>query len=141
MADRVRLPRSGSGQRASLDTDSGRPRPVWANAGALGSVTMQTKQGCPFCAKAKSLLREAHMPYEEVELSHGVTTRTLNAVAGASSTPQVFIGGHKVGGSEELEAWLKRSGASRPVTRDRTDARLGETSNVQPTLNAELAEK
>ena len=73
-------------------------------------VTIFTKAGCPFCARAKSMLREAGMHYEEVTLGQGVTSRTLQAVAGAGTEPQVFIGGKKVGGSEDLEAWLKNAG-------------------------------
>ncbi|WP_293605004.1 glutaredoxin domain-containing protein, partial [Polaromonas sp. UBA4122] len=72
-------------------------------------VTIFTKPGCPFCAKAKSMLREAGMHYEEISMGNGITTSTLNAVAGAGTTPQVFAGGKKIGGSEELEAWLAKA--------------------------------
>jgi glutaredoxin-like protein len=69
-------------------------------------VTIFTKQGCPFCAKAKALLEEAGLSYEEITLGHGITTRTLQAVAGAGTAPQVFIDGKKIGGSEDLQTWL-----------------------------------
>lgn len=69
-------------------------------------LTIFTKPGCPFCAKAKSLLQEACLPYEEVALGNGITSRTLYAVAGAQTTPQVFSGGQKIGGTEELQSWL-----------------------------------
>jgi glutaredoxin-like protein len=69
-------------------------------------VTIFTKPGCPFCAKAKELLRKAGYEYEEIELSQKITSRTLQAVAGAGTAPQVFVGGKKIGGSEALETWL-----------------------------------
>ncbi|MDQ3060619.1 MAG: glutathione peroxidase [Pseudomonadota bacterium] len=69
-------------------------------------LTIFTKPGCPFCAKAKNLLQEACIPYEEVTLGEGITSRTLYAVAGAGTAPQVFSGGQKIGGSEALESWL-----------------------------------
>ncbi|MEO7885515.1 MAG: glutathione peroxidase [Polaromonas sp.] len=78
-------------------------------AKAPEAATLFTKPGCPFCAKAKAMLDEAGMPYEEISLGHGITTSTLQAVAGAGTTPQVFIGGKKIGGSEDLQAWLKEA--------------------------------
>lgn len=74
------------------------------------SVALFTKPGCPYCAEAKSMLQEAGLPYEEISLGHGITTRTLNAVAGAGTTPQVFMGGEHIGGSEALRARLAQQG-------------------------------
>jgi glutaredoxin-like protein len=73
-------------------------------------VTIFTKPGCPFCARAKVMLQEAGMHYEEILLGKGVTSRSLQAVAGAGTAPQVFTGGEKIGGSEALEAWLQKTG-------------------------------
>ncbi len=70
-------------------------------------ATIITKPGCPHCARAKRLLADKGVAYEEVSLGHGVTSRTLRAVAGATTSPQVFIGGKKIGGADELEAYLK----------------------------------
>jgi glutathione-dependent peroxiredoxin len=72
-------------------------------------VTIFTKAGCPFCAKAKDMLAKAGYSYEEIEMNQAVTSRTLQAVAGAGTAPQVFVGGKKIGGSEALEAWLASS--------------------------------
>ncbi|MEO6321095.1 MAG: glutathione peroxidase [Polaromonas sp.] len=76
------------------------------DAKAPEPITVFTKSGCPFCAKAKSLLSEAGLRYEEISLGHGITSRSLYAVAGAGTAPQVFCGGQKIGGSEELQSWL-----------------------------------
>ena len=75
-------------------------------------VTIFTKPGCPFCAKAKAMLKDAGLPYEEITLGNGITSRTLNAVAGAGTAPQVFAGGKKIGGSEALEGWLAQRKAA-----------------------------
>lgn len=69
-------------------------------------LTLFTKPGCPFCTQAKALLQSAGLPYEEIVLGHGITSRTLQAVAGAATTPQVFSGGKRIGGFEELQTWL-----------------------------------
>jgi glutaredoxin-like protein len=73
-------------------------------------VTLFTKPGCPHCARAKAMLRQAGMAFEELSLGHGVSSSTLQAVAGASSTPQVFIGGKHIGGADALCHWLAAAG-------------------------------
>jgi len=70
------------------------------------SVTIFTKPGCPFCAKAKQNLIDKGLQFEEVILGKDATTVSLRAVSGRSTVPQVFIGGKHIGGSEELEAYL-----------------------------------
>lgn len=70
-------------------------------------ITLFTKAGCPFCAKAKQMLNEKGLDYEEICLSKSVTTRSLKAVAGATTVPQVFIDGELIGSSEALEAYVK----------------------------------
>ena len=73
---------------------------------ADADVTLFTKAGCPHCARAKRLLADAGIPFEEIALGPGVTAKTLRAVAGAATTPQVFIGGERIGGADDLEKWL-----------------------------------
>jgi len=78
------------------------------NAQAPKVATIFTKPGCPFCAKAKSMLEDHNVYYEEITVSNsGVTSRTLRAVANAGTVPQVFIEGEYVGGSEAVEAYFK----------------------------------
>lgn len=79
------------------------------NARAPHDITMLSRSGCPFCARAKGLLRDAGLEFEELMLNRDYTDRTLRAVAQATSYPQVFIDGEKIGGAEELEAWLQSS--------------------------------
>jgi len=72
-------------------------------------VSLFTKVGCPFCARAKALLKEKGLDYEEIVLGQDVTTRSLRAVTGATTVPQVFIDGKLIGGSEALESYLAAS--------------------------------
>jgi glutaredoxin-like protein len=69
-------------------------------------VTVFTRNGCPFCVKAKGMLHDAGIEFEELVLNRDYTDRTLRAVSAADTVPQVFINGELVGGSEALEAWL-----------------------------------
>ncbi len=76
-------------------------------AKATKVATIFTKVGCPFCAKAKALLEDNNIAYEEIDVSNsGVTSRTLRAVANAATVPQVFIEGEHIGGSDDLEVFL-----------------------------------
>jgi glutaredoxin-like protein len=71
-------------------------------------ATVFSRPGCPFCARAKGLLRDAGIEFEELVLNRDYTDRTLRAVADATSYPQVFINGEHVGGSDDLEQWLSK---------------------------------
>ena len=70
-------------------------------------VSLFAKVGCPFCARAKAMLSEHGMDYEEIVLGKDITTRSLRAVTGATTVPQVFIDGKLIGSSEALEVYLK----------------------------------
>ncbi|MFY2509881.1 glutathione peroxidase [Vibrio pectenicida] len=70
------------------------------------SITVFSKPGCPFCAKAKQSLIDHNLQYEEVILGKDATTVSLRAISGRATVPQVFIGGKHIGGSEELESYL-----------------------------------
>ena len=82
---------------AYINPNARKPRPV----------SIITKPGCPYCARAKAMLAENGMPYEEIVLGHDASIRSLRAITGKETVPQVFIDGEYVGGSEALEAWLK----------------------------------
>lgn len=75
-------------------------------------VTVFSRKGCAFCARAKGLLREHGIGFDELVLNKDFTGRTLRAVAGSDAVPQVFIGGQHVGGAEQLEDWLKERKAA-----------------------------
>jgi len=75
-------------------------------------VTVFTRDGCPFCAKAKQDLHEAGIAFEELVLNRDYTDQTLRAVAKAATVPQVFVNGEHIGGSEAVAAWLERRRAA-----------------------------
>ena len=76
------------------------------------SVSIMTRKGCPHCVKAKGLLRDAGIEYEELVLNRDYTDRSLRAIARASTYPQVFIEGKLIGGAEQLETWLSAKKAA-----------------------------
>ena len=70
------------------------------------AITIITKPGCPFCANAKEMLKEHNLGYEEVVLGKDATLRSLRAISGQETVPQVFIEGKHIGGSEALAELL-----------------------------------
>ena len=77
-----------------------------AEAPAPKLVSMFSKVGCPFCAKTKTLLTEHGLDYEEIVLGKDASVRTLKAVTGSGTVPQVFVDGKLVGDSEAIAAYL-----------------------------------
>ena len=69
-------------------------------------VSIITKPGCPYCAKAKKLLDDKGYEFEELTLGKEATLTSLVAISGRETVPQVFIGGKHIGGSDDLEAFL-----------------------------------
>jgi len=75
-------------------------------------IAVFSRKGCPHCARAKGLLRDAGIAFEALELNRNYTDRTLRAVADATSLPQIFINGEQIGGADELETWLGKNSIS-----------------------------
>jgi glutaredoxin-like protein len=76
------------------------------NAEKPKDVTIFTREGCEYCVRAKGMLNDAGIQYEELILNRDYTEATIRAVSGMSTVPQVFINGEHIGGSEELEHFL-----------------------------------
>jgi len=75
-------------------------------------VTIFSRDGCAYCARAKGLLREAGIDYEELVLNRDFSEATIRAVSGEPTVPQVFVNGELIGGSKALEDWLRNSEAA-----------------------------
>lgn len=91
---------------SDADTMLGHVSPT---AEAPASVTVFSREGCPFCVKAKGLLNDAGIDFDELVLNRDFAESTIRAVSGRTTVPQIFIDGALIGGSEELEAYLDRS--------------------------------
>jgi glutaredoxin-like protein len=78
------------------------------NAARPLDVTVFGREGCPYCTRAKDLLQDAGIQFEELTLNRDFGESTIRAVSGMSTVPQVFVNGDHIGGSEDLETWLAR---------------------------------
>jgi glutaredoxin 3 len=81
-------------------------------------VEIYTKMYCGYCARAKRLLGEKGVAFEEYDITLGGPKRAemLERKPDAMTVPQIFIDGKAIGGSDDL-ARLDQEG--------RLDALLG----------------
>lgn len=82
------------------------------NAAKPLDVTVFSRDGCPFCVRAKGMLNDAGIRFEELVLNRDYTEATLRAISGRSTVPQVFINGEFIGGSEEVEDYIGKAKAA-----------------------------
>lgn len=76
----------------------------------MAKIEIYTKQLCPYCTRAKSLLGRKGAAFEEIDISMGGPKRTemIERAGGRTTVPQVFIDGAHVGGSDELASLDRR---------------------------------
>ncbi len=82
----------------------------------MAKVEIYTKFLCPYCTRAKRLLMDKGVKFEEFDISMGGTKRAemLSRSNGRTTVPQIFIDGQHVGGSDDLVA-LDRAGKLDPL--------------------------
>ena len=51
-------------------------------------------------------LRDAGIDFEALELNRDYSDRSLRAVSGSTTVPQVFVNGKLIGGADDLDKWL-----------------------------------
>jgi glutaredoxin-like protein len=76
------------------------------HATAPRNVTLFSRMGCPYCVRAKGMLNEAGIEFDELVLNRDFNESTIRAISGETTVPQVFIDGERIGGSEALQKYL-----------------------------------
>jgi glutaredoxin 3 len=82
----------------------------------MPAVKMYTTQVCPYCVRAKALLKQRGVDaIDEVRVDLDPVERdTMVRLTGRRTVPQIFIGEHHVGGCDDLIA-LDQRGALMPL--------------------------
>jgi len=78
----------------------------------MQAVKMYTTEVCPFCLRAKALLRSRGVEaIDEIRIDINPAQRdTMMQLTGRRTVPQIFIGSTHVGGCDDLVALDQRGG-------------------------------
>jgi glutaredoxin 3 len=64
---------------------------------------MYTTSWCPYCARARQLLDDKGVAFEEIDVeATAEARREMTARSGRGTVPQIFIGEAHVGGCDDL---------------------------------------
>lgn len=77
---------------------------------AKPKVIMYSTGWCPYCIRARELLKKKGVDLEEIDVDARPEARTeMTARTGRRTVPQIFVGATHVGGCDDLHA-LEASG-------------------------------
>ena len=78
-------------------------------------IKIYTTPICPYCVRAKALLKKKGAKFEEIDVLMDRGAREeMEQKSGCCTVPQIFIGDVHVGGSDDLHA-LDREGGLDPL--------------------------
>jgi glutaredoxin 3 len=78
---------------------------------------MYSRSWCPYCERARALLRSRGASFEEIDIEAQPERRAeMIERSGRSTVPQIFIGARHVGGCDDLQA-LDAAGGLEPLLR------------------------
>ena len=82
----------------------------------MSKIKIYTTPICPYCVRAKALLKKKGAPFEEVDVFMDADARAEmeDKANGRRSVPQIFIGEKHVGGCDDLYA-LESKGQLDPL--------------------------
>ena len=78
-------------------------------------ITIYTTPICPYCARAKALLKKKGAEFEEIDVYMNSDLRAeMEEKSGRRTVPQIFVGETHVGGCDDLYA-LEADGGLDPL--------------------------
>jgi glutaredoxin 3 len=85
----------------------------------MPKIKIYTTPICPYCVRAKALLKKKGAAFDEVDVFMDADARQEmeDVTKGARTVPQIFIGGQHVGGCDELYA-LESQGQLDPLLKN-----------------------
>ena len=82
----------------------------------MQAVKMYSTATCPYCLRAKALLKQKNVSFTEFDVSRDrdLRSKMTERAHGRTTVPQIFVGTTHVGGCDELVA-LDRRGELEPL--------------------------
>ena len=81
-------------------------------------VLLYTKSSCPFCRRAKQLLKGKGVQWKELDIEANPAHRpAMIKASGRNTVPQIFINGTHVGGCDDLVALDAKGGLDELLAR------------------------
>jgi glutaredoxin 3 len=82
----------------------------------MSKVDIYTTPICPYCARAKGLLEDKGVAFQEIDvfMDSGQREAMRQRSGGRNTVPQIFIDGQHIGGCDDLMA-LERAGKLDPL--------------------------
>ncbi|WP_321395813.1 glutaredoxin 3 [Emcibacter sp.] len=82
----------------------------------MAKITIYSTMFCPYCIRAKKLLKSKGQEFEEIDVGEHPDQRAtmMERSGGGRTVPQIFIGDKHVGGCDDLFA-LERAGKLDPL--------------------------
>ncbi len=75
------------------------------------NAVIYSKPTCPFCIRAKHLLDDKAISYQDIDISNDPARKSemISKAFGKTTVPQIFLNGQHIGGCDDLYA-MERSG-------------------------------
>ncbi len=72
----------------------------------MANIEIYTTQVCPYCVRAKSLLKNKGQEWKEIDVSTDADLRDamIKKAGGKRTVPQIFIDDKHIGGFDDLNA-------------------------------------
>ncbi|WP_340677504.1 glutaredoxin 3 [Paraglaciecola sp.] len=72
----------------------------------MNKVEIYTKGHCPYCHRAKALLEQKGIAFEEfkIDLQPELRATMIQRAKGGSTVPQIFINNQHIGGCDDMFA-------------------------------------
>lgn len=77
----------------------------------MAQITIYTTQTCPYCIRAKGILKNLAMPFTEIDVTaDDEKRRWLVGATGRRTVPQIFVDDKPIGGCDDLESLVASGG-------------------------------
>jgi glutaredoxin 3 len=86
----------------------------------VAKVEVYTTTACPYCVRAKALLKHKGVEFTEIDVTDDAELRAkmVEMAGGRRTVPEIFINGKIIGGYDELRALEDQGGLDPLLTAD-----------------------